>query len=40
MAATEPRRRFHLSRDQAFWVLTAAGLVVLGILLDMLWGGV
>ncbi len=30
--------RFHLSRDAVFWILAAVAMVVLGIVLDLLWG--
>ena len=38
MAATAPRRVFRWNRDVAFWVLAAAAMIVLGIVLDILWG--
>lgn len=39
--ASRPRpRRFHISREAAFWILAAAAMVVLGIVLDLLWGSV
>ncbi len=38
MAATAPRRFLGMNRDVAFWVLAAAAMIVLGVVLDLLWG--
>ncbi len=38
MAATAPRRILGMDREVAFWVLAAAAMIVLGIVLDLLWG--
>lgn len=40
MAATPPRRILGMDREVAFWVLAAAAMIVLGIVLDLLWGSV
>ena len=40
MAVSPSRRRFRISRDAAFWILAAAAMIVLGIVLDLLWGSV
>lgn len=37
MAGTVPRR-WRISREAAFWVLVAAAMVALGIVLDLFWG--
>lgn len=38
MAATAPRRILGLDREVAFWVAVAAAMIVLGVVLDLLWG--
>lgn len=39
MAESVPRRSFRISRDTVFWILAAAAMIVLGVVLDVLWGG-
>lgn len=38
VAAAERRRFLGMDRDVAFWVLAIVGLIVLGVVLDLLWG--
>lgn len=40
MASTPPRRRFRIKREVAFWILAAAAMIVLGIVLDVFWGNI
>ncbi len=39
MSAPPSRRRFPvISRELAFWILAAVAMIVVGIILDILWG--
>ncbi len=38
MAATEPHRGFHVTRDMLFWILAAVAMIALGVVLDIVWG--
>lgn len=38
VAATERRRILGMDRDVAFWVLAIVILIVIGVVLDLLWG--
>lgn len=38
MAATPPRRPFRITREVAFWILAAVAMIIVGILLDVVWG--
>lgn len=40
MASAPSRRPFRITREVAFWILAAAVMIVLGIVLDIVWGNV
>lgn len=38
MATAAGRPKFRISREAAFWILVAAAMIAIGIVLDVFWG--